>query len=68
MHRTEKENIYIAYALWPSGDIYHSDQGANQFTELEQQARELMVSACEDIKTLHLMEVIDDRIKSVDKV
>lgn len=61
LHKTDKQNIYIAYAQWPSKDIYFNDEGKDTFTKEELETRDSLRVSTEYIKTLHLMDVLDDR-------
>lgn len=63
LHTTKTMNVYIAYAQWPSEDIYFSD-GDIPYTEAELIARQKMQDSVEESKVLHLMEVCDDRLRS----
>lgn len=64
LHKAEREGIFVAYAQWPSREKYFDENGAKKFSAEENQDRENMKAATEYIKTVYLMEVIDDRLKS----
>lgn len=63
LHKTKKENLYVAYAQWCDEDAYFSDV-TDPYTETELIARQKMVDAVLESKVLHLMDVVDDRLKS----
>jgi heme-degrading monooxygenase HmoA len=63
LHKTETSGIFVAYAQWPSREAY--EKSTNGFTDAEKESSRRMRDAVEDIKTLHLMEVTDDRLKPV---
>ncbi len=54
----QKEHHYIAYAQWPSKEIF-DNAGAN-LPDTAISIRKIMGSACQEIKTLHKLEVIAD--------
>lgn len=62
LHTTKTANTYIAYAQWPDEDTYFSD-GDDPYSEEELIAREKMRVSIDTSKVLHLMEVLDDRLK-----
>lgn len=62
LHTTKTKDTYVAYAQWPDEDTYFSD-GDHPFTEEELISREKMREAVAESKVLHLMEVLDDRLK-----
>ena len=64
LHNTEVERVYVAYAQWPSREMYFDESGAEKFSAEENQERDKMKAATEYIKTVHLMEVVEDRLKS----
>lgn len=64
LHKSKDELTYIAYAQWPSKEIYENNDGHDHFTDQQQSARADMLGACEDIQTLHLLEVTDDRLQN----
>lgn len=61
LHRTDTEGVYIAYAQWPSRAIYEAADSA-RYSEAQQAARLRMKEAMASVKTLHLVEVCDDRL------
>ena len=62
LHTTKTKLTYIAYAQWPDEDTYFSD-GDEPYTEAELISREKMRVSVEESKVLHLMEVLDDRLR-----
>lgn len=62
LHTTKTAGTYVAYAQWPDVDTYFSD-GDDPYTEEELISREKMRTSVEESKVLHLMEVIDDRLR-----
>lgn len=61
LHKTEVPRVYVAYAQWPSKEAY--DRPGEGFTETEKESSKRMFDAAEAIKTLHLMDVCNDRLK-----
>mgnify|MGYP001585188256 CR=1 FL=1 len=64
LHKTEQERVYVAYAQWPSREMYFDESGAKKFSAEENLERNKMKAATEYIKTVYLMEVVEDRFKS----
>ncbi len=62
LHTTEDPLVYIAYAQWPSFEVYDSDAMSDPYTSEEEAARVAMKESCDKIETLHKMEVCDDRL------
>ena len=62
LHKTEVARVYIAYAQWPSKEVY--EKSGDGFTDKERDASRRMKESAEDIKTLHLMQVFDDRLRT----
>lgn len=65
LHKTEQKRVYVAYAQWPSREMYFDETGLETFSAEENQERGKMKAATEYIKTVYLMEVVDDRLKTV---
>ncbi len=63
LHKTETPGLYIAYAQWPSRSVYDATDGA-LFSEAQQESRKRMMDAMESARTLNLMDVCDDRLRS----
>jgi heme-degrading monooxygenase HmoA len=64
LHKTEKPGVYIAYAQWPSREVYEDESGKDNLTGIEKDAFDQMKRSASQIRTLHLMEVSDDRLKT----
>ena len=64
LHRTETPGLYIAYAQWPSRAVYESTD-SHLFSAAQLASGERMRDALESSRTLHLMDVCDDRLRSV---
>lgn len=65
LHSTDHPNAFVAYAQWPTKEAYESEALIEPYTKEEVQARSKMRECCEEIKTLHLMDVIDDKLKEL---
>lgn len=65
LHKTEQERVYVAYAQWPSREMYFDESGAKKFSTEENREREKMKEATEYIKTVYLMEITNDRLKPI---
>ena len=61
LHKVDALN-YIAYAQWPSKEVF--DNAGDNLPESADIFRSKMRSACEEVKTLHKMEVVKDLLKS----
>lgn len=61
MHKVS-DSEYIAYAQWPSKEIY-INAGSNLPTEADP-IRMKMKAACESIETLYEMEVVEDFLQN----
>ena len=62
LHTTKTKDTYIAYAQWPDEDTYFGD-GEHPYTEAELIARQKMQDSIDESKVLHMMDVLDDRLK-----
>jgi|SRR6185312_1337414 len=63
LHTTEIAGTYIAYAQWPSKELFDGGIGADLFTEDESNSLKKMRVSAEQIKLLHSLTVLDDRLK-----
>ena len=63
LHKTETLGHYIAYAQWPSREVYEAVD-ASRYSEAQQEARRRMTDAMQSARTLYLMDVCDDRFRS----
>ncbi len=59
MHKSEKEGVYIAYAQWPSRELWERDSSGLLPKEAHIY-RQKMKAACTEIKTIHSLEVLSD--------
>jgi len=64
LHKTERERVYVAYAQWPSREMYFDESDQKKFSAEENLERDKMKAATEYIKTVYLMEVVEDRLKT----
>jgi heme-degrading monooxygenase HmoA len=62
LHTTEAQGVYIAYAQWPSKELFDEGIGAKLFTETETNSLNAMKECSVQIKLLHTMKVCDDRL------
>jgi heme-degrading monooxygenase HmoA len=61
LHKTQIERTYIAYAQWPSEDVFNHDSDSNaRFTVEEKKSFERMKENSESVKILHRMNVCKD--------
>ncbi len=60
LHKTENALVYIAYAQWPSKEIFDKHFDENMFSTEEQAARAAMRATTEKIETLHSLNIIKD--------
>jgi heme-degrading monooxygenase HmoA len=54
----QKELHYMAYAQWPSKEIF--DNSGKNLSENVSEIRKIMKNSCEVIKVLHYLEVVED--------
>ena len=66
LHKAEVKRVYVAYAQWPSQEMYFDETGVKNFSSEENREREKMKAATESIKTVYLMEVVEDKLKIPD--
>ena len=64
LHTTEIAGTYIAYAQWPSKELFDGGIGVELFTEEESNSLKTMRENSTQLKLLHSMHVCDDRLKS----
>ncbi len=62
LHATEKENVFIGYAQWPSREQWEKDKG--DLSPEYSQARQTMRDCIESSGTLYELEVTDDYLQS----
>lgn len=62
LHKTKEPHIYVAYAQWPSEEIFNS-ASLDHFSESEKQMRDRMRATTHKVKVLHKLQVIDDLLK-----
>jgi len=55
------ENHYIAYAQWPSRDSW--EKAGKKLPKSVEPIRSLMKDSCNEIKTMHELEMIEDLLK-----
>ena len=63
LHKTGPSGHYIAYAQWPSREVYEAAD-ASRYSEPQQEARTRMKDAMQSARTIYLMDVCDDRLRS----
>ena len=66
LHKTENSQIYIAYAHWPSEEVFDDNPGDAVFTKQELASRERMRDSLEDSKVLHRLHICDDRLRGIE--
>ena len=65
LHRSaDTPSVYVAYAQWPSAEVYRDESGWARFTPEQQAARTAMRDSLVRSVTLHLANVCDDRLAS----
>lgn len=62
LHATEKGNVFIGYAQWPSKEQWEKDNG--DLSEEYALARQSMRDCIEASSTLYELEVTDDYLQS----
>jgi len=64
IHSTEDPKTFIAYAQWPSEEVFDKTAPIESYTTEEQQARRAMSESTTEIKVVHKLSVIEDLLKS----
>lgn len=62
LHKTEDPSFYVAYAQWPSQDVFENDSGHDYAPE-ELKAQGSLKEVTEDIRRVYHLEVIVDLLK-----
>ena len=62
LHRTETPGLYVAYAQWPSREKFLKRDTVRRFSEFEETASNVMRETTEYIRTIHQMDIVDDRL------
>ena len=62
LHKTGDPLVYMAYAQWPDRATYDDAAGFERFSGAQQQARQRMRDALEDVNVVYRAEVCDDRL------
>ena len=57
----KSEGEYVAYAQWPSKEVWKNAGG--KLPEIAAESRDLMKYSCEDIQTAYELDVIEDLVK-----
>ena len=63
LHKTKEPQTYIAYAQWPSREIFYQDVGKESYKPEEWQQREKMSAALESSKKVYELEVLNDLLQ-----
>ena len=63
LHKLETPGLYIAYAQWPSRTVYDAADGV-VYSGAQEESRSRLRDTMDSARTLHLMEVCDDRLRS----
>ncbi len=61
IHQSEDQNIYIAYAQWPSKSTWQNS--GSKLPEEANEWRKMMKESCEKIETIHQLESKIDLLK-----
>ncbi len=64
LHRTGDTQIYVAYAQWPSKNLFEADVSLDSYSLTDLEARTAMKNAVESTKKVYLLEVVDDRLRA----
>ena len=65
LHKTEDASVYIAYAQWRSKESWQQKVPDSAYSKEELQARARMSASVEEIKVLHSLSVLDDKLKTI---
>lgn len=63
LHKTSDPLTYVAYAQWPSKEVFQKVIPREDYTDMEWASRDLMSSALDSAKKLHELEVCDDHLR-----
>ena len=64
LHRTDDPQAYVAYAQWPSKEIFNEDFPIEKFSKTDQEARQRMTETLNGKISITNLEVCDDRLRS----
>jgi hypothetical protein len=65
LHKTEDPLIYVAYAQWPSKEIFERELPLSGYTQEELQARTAMKESVESVKKVYCLTVSDDKLRDI---
>ncbi len=67
LHKLDEERSYMAYAQWPSKDVYASEKTEHmtQFSDADLLAQKNLADSLESSEVIFEGEVIDDRLEVV---
>ena len=63
LHKTTDPLVYVAYAQWPSKEIFERDVPLSAYSAEELQARSTMKDAVENTKKVYFLEMVGDHLK-----
>jgi heme-degrading monooxygenase HmoA len=66
LHRTHNPQLYIAYAQWPSEELFNDSPGDGVFTDVELRARDAMRASLTETKVVYRLNVSDDHLRPLE--
>lgn len=63
LHTTKDPLVYVAYAQWPSREIYEKEIPITNYSSAEATANALMKDSVESSKVVYGLEVHDDHLR-----
>ena len=68
LHKTDDSQTYIAYAQWPSREVFNRNASQESYTPQEWSRREAMRASLENPpKIVYELDLFDDRLRHLSK-
>ena len=64
LHKTIDTDVYVAYAQWPSRDVFQAQVLDSAFSDSEREARENMQATLVRSEQKYNLEVLDDHLRT----
>lgn len=63
LHKTGEASTYVAYAQWPSKEVFEKDVPLFLYTDKELKARDVMKLSLQETEKVYHLSVVDNRFK-----
>lgn len=64
LHKTDNSETYVAYAQWPSRELFNRDIPKESYLPEEWVRRKVMVNATTSIKKIYELKLCDDHLRN----